>query len=381
MDGLLSLLTSGSFILGYIVPFLFVLTIVVFVHEMGHFLVARWCGVDVDAFSIGFGPEITGFNDRVGTRWKLCWIPLGGYVKFRGDEGPASMPDHEAAEAATDAERAGMFQNKPLAARAAIVAAGPIANFILAIAIFAVVFMSVGRSVTPAIVDDIQADSAAETAGMLVGDQIVVIDGKPIDSFNEVQRIVSVSAGRELEIVVLRDGTEIGLVATPDLREIEDNFGYTHRIGLLGVTRAATPEQVERIVYGPPGALWLGVRETGFIIERTMVFIYEIIVGRQSADQLGGPIRIAQVSGDVAAISFLALINLTAVLSISIGLLNLFPIPMLDGGHLVFYALEALRGRPLSERTLEISFRIGLALVLMLMLFATWNDLVHLNLL
>ncbi len=381
MDSLLGLIGSGSFIFGYILPFLFVLTIVVFVHEMGHFLVARWCGVDVDAFSIGFGPEITGFNDRRGTRWKLCWIPLGGYVKFSGDDGPASQPDTDAINAATDDQRARMFAHKPLASRAAVVAAGPIANFILAILIFAVVFMSVGRTTTPAIVDDVRPESAAEAAGILPGDQIIAIDGQPIDSFNDVQRRVSASAERPLDLTLLRDGGELTVTAVPDFLEVEDNFGATHRMGVLGVTRSASPDEVERVIYSPPAALWLGVTETGFVIERTLTYIYEIIVGRQSADQLGGPIRIAQVSGDVAAISFLALINLTAILSISIGLLNLFPIPMLDGGHLLFYAIEALRGRPLSDRALEISFRVGLALVLMLMLFATWNDLVHLNIL
>lgn len=363
---------------GYVIPFLFVLTIVVFVHEMGHFLVARWCGVSVDAFSVGFGPEIVGFTDRKGTRWKLSWIPLGGYVKFRGDEGPASAPDAEALAGMNEEDARGAFHNKSVAIRSAVVAAGPVANFILAIVIFSIVFMVAGRPITPPVVDGVQPESAAAEAGIEVGDLILAIDGRAIDSFFELQRIVSVSAGRPLTITIDRDGTEIEVVATPDLREVEDRFGSTHRVGILGVSRTS---EVERVVYGPPAAVGMAVGETWFVIERTMIYIYDIIIGRQPADQLGGPLRIAKVSGDVATLGFLALINLTAILSISIGLLNLFPVPMLDGGHLVFYAVEALRGRPMSERTLEISFRIGLALVLMLMLFATWNDLIQLNLL
>ena len=364
----------GGWFTGYIVPFLFVLTIVVFFHELGHFLVARWAGVRVMVFSIGFGPEIVGFNDRHGTRWKLSAIPLGGYVKFFGDDNAASAPDQDAISRMTEAEQRESFFYKPVSARAAIVAAGPIANFILAIVIFAAVFTFYGKQATPARVETVQPNSAAQEAGFQPGDLIVSIKGKKIETFTDMQRLVSASAGEPLEIEVDRGGARTTLRATPKLTEIKDNFGNVHRMGVLGISGAREPP----VPVNPFVAVKLGVEETWFVVERTLSYIGGVVVGKESADQLGGPIRIAQVSGQVATAGFAALIHLAAVLSISIGLLNLFPIPLLDGGHLLFYAIEAARGRPLSERAQEYGFRFGLALVLLLMLFATYNDLLHL---
>lgn len=378
MDILGSVGAFGLGALGYLLPFLFVLTVVVFFHELGHFLVARWCGVRVDTFSIGFGPEIYGFDDRRGTRWRLSWIPLGGYVKFHGDDSVASTPDSEAIARMAPEEQRTSFHAKPLWQRAAVVAAGPIANFLLAIVIFAAIFSTTGRFVTPAKVDAINPGSAAEAAGFVPGDLVVSINGSPIGSFADMQRIVSVNPGVPLEFVVERDGTEIRLTAIPELRQVEDRFGNTQRIGLLGIQRSAQPDEVSQVRYSVPAAVWEGTKETWFVIDRTVSYLAGVIVGREAADQLGGPIRIAEMSGEVAKLGFLALLNLTAILSISIGFLNLLPIPMLDGGHLLFYAIEALRGRPLSERAMDIGFRVGLALVLMLMLFATWNDIVNL---
>jgi regulator of sigma E protease len=364
-------------VLGYIIPFLFVLTVVVFFHELGHFLVARWNGVRVLVFSIGFGPELFGFNDKHGTRWKISAIPLGGYVKFFGDENAASVPDREAAAGMTEAERQQSFIHKNVGPRAAIVVAGPLANFILAIAIFAGLFMIYGKQSTLPRADAIQADSAAATAGFQVGDVVRSINGRPISSFSEMQRIVSTSAGEKLIIVVERNGAQVTLTAIPALREVKDNFGNVHRIGVLGISRSLSPDDVKYEPVSPPRAFVLGVEETWFVIARTMSYIGGVFSGREAADQLGGPIRIAQVSGQVASIGFPALMHLAAVLSVSIGLLNLFPVPLLDGGHLLFYGIEALRGRPLSERAQEYGFRIGLAIVLMLMVFATFNDIVH----
>lgn len=366
----------GDAFLSYLLPFLFVLTVVVFFHELGHFLVARWCGVTVKTFSIGFGREIFGFNDKKGTRWRLSWIPLGGYVKFLDDENAASVPDREALDAMSEEERAGAFQNKPLAHRAAVVAAGPIANFILAIFIFAFMFTFIGQRTTAPRVDAVTPNSAAAEAGFVANDLVVSIDGEPIESFGEMQRIVSVSADKKLSVVVLREGAEIVLEATPKLKEIKDRFG-TRRHGLLGIRRSASPEDWILKKHDPLSATWMATKETYFVVSRTLAYLYRVVVGQESADQLGGPLRIAQVSGEVANMGFLPLLNLAAVLSVSIGLLNLFPIPMLDGGHLLFYGIEAARGRPLSERSQEIGFRIGLAFVLMLMIFATWNDLIH----
>lgn len=369
---------GGSF-LSYLIPFLFVLTIVVFFHELGHFWVARRCGVKIEAFSIGFGPELFGFNDRHGTRWKLSAVPLGGYVRFHGDESAASTPDTAALAKMDEAEKRVAFFHQPVSKRAAIVAAGPIANFILAIVIFSLVFMIFGRQVTTARVDNIQPGSAAAEAGFQPGDLVLSIDGRKIENFGDMQRIVSASPGVTLNVIVDRDGREVSLQATPKLQEFKDNFGNTHRVGMLGISRSTTREDIVTERFGPLTAVQLGVAETWFVLERTLSYVGGLITGREATDQLGGPIRIAQISGQVAGVSFAALLHLTAVLSISIGLLNLFPIPLLDGGHLVFYAIEAIRGKPLSERAQEYGFRLGLALVLMLMLFATWNDILHLT--
>lgn len=375
MDALTGL---GSDFLGSLttpLAFLFVLTVVVFFHELGHFLVARWCNVDVKVFSIGFGNEIWGFNDRHGTRWRFAWIPLGGYVKFMDDENAASAPSHEKLEQMTADERKGAFHAKPVWQRAAVVAAGPIANFILAVVIFTAMFSLLGVRSTAAVVDEVVADMPAAAAGFQKGDVIKIIDGNKIESFNDVLRIIGTSPERELAVEVARSGQPVQLKVVPALREETDNFGNVTRRGVIGIKRMTTPQNVELTRVGPVEALGLGIKETQFIITSTLSYVADVITGRQKADQLGGPIRIAEVSGQVARLGTEALLQLIAVISVSVGLINLFPIPLLDGGHLVYYAAEAVRRRPLSARTQEIGFRIGLAVVLMLMVFATWNDL------
>jgi regulator of sigma E protease len=257
--------------------------------------------------------------------------------------------------------------------------AGPLANFALAIVIFAIIFMLYGKQTMSARVDTVQADSAAATAGFQPGDVVVAINGQAIDNFTDMQRIVSESAGDTLSVNVDRKGTPLVLTATPALKEVKDTFGNVRRMGILGISRSMAPEDLKFQPVSPPQAIWMGVQETWFVVDRTLSYIGGVIVGREAADQLGGPIRIAQISGQVATIGFIALIHLAAVLSVSIGLLNLFPIPLLDGGHLLFYSIEAMRGRPLSERAQEVGFRIGLAIVVMLMIFATFNDIVHLT--
>jgi regulator of sigma E protease len=369
---------GGGFV-GYIVPFIFVLSIVVFIHEFGHFIVARLCGVRVLVFSIGFGPEICGFNDRHGTRWKISAIPLGGYVKFFGDENAASVPELPQLETMNDGERAQSFFFQPVRKRAAIVFAGPFANFILAIVIFAAIFGIYGKQSMSARVDQVQADSAAAAAGFQPGDVVLAIDGTQVEDFADMQRIVSESAGDKLNIKVDRKGAQLVLQATPLLKEVKDNFGNVHRMGILGITRSMDANDAKFQPVSPPQALLMGLQETWFIVDRTLSYIGGVVVGRESADQLGGPARIAQISGQVAKIGIMPLIHLIGVLSVSIGLLNLFPIPLLDGGHLLFYGIEAARGRPLSERAQEVGFRIGLAIVVMLMIFATFNDIVHLT--
>jgi regulator of sigma E protease len=370
--------TLSHGLIGYVVPFLFVLTIVVFFHELGHFLVGRWAGVRVLTFSLGFGPELFGFNDRHGTRWKISAIPLGGYVKFFGDETEASTPSAETLAHMTPEERAVSFHHKKVGPRAAIVAAGPIANFLLAIVIFAAMFTFFGKPNTSARVDKVEANSAAAAAGFQAGDVVTAIDGNKIDTFSDMQRIVSGRAGERLTFTVKRGEANLQLQGTPELREVKDPFGNVQRLGVLGITRQTAAGDVVTERVDPATAVWLGVKETWFVIDRTLAYVSRIFTGRESADQVGGPLRIAQMSGQVATIGLGALIQLAAVLSISIGLLNLFPVPLLDGGHLLFYAIEAARGRPLSERAQEVGFRIGLGLVLMLMVFATYNDILHL---
>jgi len=369
----------GGGFAGYVIPFLFVLSLVVFFHELGHFLVARRCGVRILVFSIGFGPEIIGFNDRHGTRWKISAIPLGGFVKFLGDENAASVPDGEALTRMDPSERAQSFMFQPVAKRAAVVVAGPLANFALAIVIFAAVFMLYGKQTMSARVDAVQPDSAAAAAGFKPGDVVVAINGHAIDSFSDMQRIISESAGDRLDITVNRDGVDRVLEATPTLKEVKDNFGNVRRVGILGISRSMAPEDLKFHPVAPPQAVWMSLQETWTVIYRTLSYIGGVITGREAASQLGGPIRIAQMSGQVASFGFVPLLQLAAVLSVSIGLLNLFPIPLLDGGHLLFYSIEAVRGRPLSERAQEVGFRIGLAIVFMLMIFATFNDIIHLT--
>jgi len=368
------LTTSAGNVLTALPPFLLVLTIVVFFHELGHYLVGRWCGIKAETFSIGFGPELFGRTDRHGTRWKLSLIPLGGYVKFLGDENAASMPSGADGPKLTDAERAGSFPGAALWRRAATVAAGPFANFILAIAIFAVMFGVNGRMIADPVVAQVQPASAAEAAGILPGDRFVAIDGEPIEIFDDVQRYVSVRPEVPITVTMDRQGRLLDLTLTPARTEITDPFGNKMEVGRIGVVTNTDAGNFRVREYGPLEAVGEGVAQSWYIVTRTVDYIGNIITGREKADQLGGPIRVAKYSKDMSTLGLGALIQLAAVLSVSIGLLNLMPVPMLDGGHLVFYAIEAVRGRPPGEAAQEWAYRVGMTLVLALMLFATWND-------
>jgi regulator of sigma E protease len=361
---------------GNVIPALIVLTAVVFVHEMGHFLVARWCGIRVAAFSIGFGRELAGRTDRHGTRWKISAIPLGGYVKFEGDENAASIPDPAALAATPLSERHGLFHFAALWKRAAVVTAGPAANFLLAIVVFAAVFALIGRPHILPIAETVVPASAAERAGIKPGDRILSVDGNTIESFSELQSMIVLSAGETLSIVVDRNGEELTLSAVPERQAQSDRMGGSQNVGVLGITAGAFNFERD----DPATALVQGVRETVLIIDRTLVYVGRLLTGKESAQQLSGPIGISRVSGAVVSSGGIpGLIYLTAVLSVSIGLFNLFPVPMLDGGHLFFYLIEAVRGRPLSPRLQDLGFRIGFALVIMLFIFVTFNDIANIS--
>ncbi len=374
-ETLSTIFSTNGMLIGTLAPFVFVLTVVVFVHEMGHYLVGRWCGIGVTAFSIGFGPELVGFNDRHGTRWKLSAIPLGGYVKFVGDMNATSTPDAAETEALSESDKKIAFHTQPIWKRAATVVAGPVFNFLLTIAVFAVMFAIYGRSVSEPMVAEVRPDSPAAIAGMESGDRFVRVDGQKVDSFADVQRLVSGRAGDPIVFVLMRDGKELTVTATPEISEQKDALGNAVKVGLIGVVNNQEFGQPRQVEFGPLGAVVEATRETGHIILRTGLFLKRFAFGREDKCQLGGPVKIADMAGKAAQLGFEWLIQLVAILSVGIGILNLLPIPPLDGGHLAFYAIEAAKGRPVSERAMDAVYRVGLFMVLGFMAFVFWNDL------
>ena len=359
--------------------FLFVITVVVFFHELGHFLVARACGVKVDVFSVGFGKEIIGRTDKSGTRWKVSWLPIGGYVKFAGDANAASMPDAEAAARLSEAERARTLAFKPLWQRAAVAAAGPVANFVLAILLFTGLIFHNGHTVLAPIIGTVVTGSAAEAAGIKTGDLVTAIDGTRITDFEQMPQIIAVSGGRNLKIDLIRDNHPLSIQVTPRAMRMRDILGDMGTNMVIGV-RPSPHAPITTEYYSLPGAFGAASVETWDIMRTTVQGVGQMVRGYASADQFRGPLGIAKMTRQVAAFGFLALLQLVAVLSVSIGLANLFPIPLLDGGHLLYYACEAVLGRPLDERAQDVGFRLGLVLVLGLVLLTTWNDLARLNL-
>jgi regulator of sigma E protease len=354
------------------VSFVVVLTVIVFVHEWGHYIIARLNGVRVETFSIGFGRELFGWNDRYGTRWKVSMIPLGGYVKFFGDANAVSMPG-EALPNLSPAERAVSFHHKPVWRRAAVVFAGPAANFIFAALVFAVLFATIGQPFTPPIVGGVLPNTPAAVAGFQAGDRIVSVDGHSIERFQDLQMFIAFRADTALAVGVERDGAPLTLVVTPRRVERADGVGGSAKVGQIGIQSTSKFEFVRR---PPLGALWYGVRQCSDIVRTTMTYLFGIAEGRESGDSLSGPLGIANITSEVARVGLADLVQLMAMLSVSIGLVNLFPIPVLDGGHLLFYAVEAIRGRPLGEKAQEYSFRLGLVFVLTVFVFATWHDLI-----
>lgn len=368
----------------YVIPFLVVLTVLVFVHEMGHYLAARKCGIRVEVFSVGFGRELFGWTDKVGTRWKLSAIPFGGYVKMFGEMQTHRDAPSEDEKNAAAADGSGIatgapdaFDSKSLGQRAFVVFAGPLANFLFAIAILAGMFMTVGQPFTPSDIGTVIPNSAAERAGFKPGDVITGIDGTRVERFEQVIRRVQLRPGETLIFQVERDGREISLTAVPDVLDQKDRFGNLQRIGRLGISRAGT--DMKLIQHDPLTAVWRATTETYVLTGSIFAALGQIIRGTRSTKELGGPIRIAEMSGNVWQAGLISVLMFATILSINLGLINLFPVPMLDGGHLLFYAIEALRGRPLGLRAQEYGLRIGVAMVFALMVFATWNDLVQLR--
>ena len=367
--------------LTYIIPFIILILIVVFIHEYGHYYFAKKYGVGVTDFSIGFGKEIFGWKDKSGTRWKICWIPLGGYVKFFGDRNVYSQSDHEEIlKKYSEEEQKKLFTLKPLYQRALIVFGGPLANFLLALVIFFSIYTFIGKDFTPAVINEVQEESPAMVGGLKEGDIILEIDGNKVQSIMDVSKFITMSTDDFIDFKVKRSYDEFLLKIKPDMVLGEDNLGNSINKRMVGIKLGAYNNEIKHVKLGPAQSLLHAVNEVYYVSISSLKYIGGIILGKADTSQLGGPIRIAKISGQVADIGLLAFISMMAYISISLGLVNLFPIPLLDGGHLMFYAFELFLGRPLSQKTQEGFFRIGMFLLISLMFFTTFNDLKDLGL-
>ncbi len=362
--------------MSYIIPFIILITLVVFVHEYGHYYFARRYGVGITDFSIGFGKEIFGFNDKNGTRWKFCLIPLGGYVKFFGDRNVFSQAEQaKILEKYNTDDQKRLFITKPLYQRALIVFGGPLANFLLAVVIFSCIYMFVGKDFTPAKINEVSIDSPAERAGLKKNDIIVAIDTNKVLSIREVSTFINTSPSNIINITVLRDDKEITFRTNTKSIETKDVFGNLIKKKIVGISIIPVKKEMNQKKLGPGTAIYYSIKEIWFVCKTTLNYVGSLILGKTDASQLGGPIKIAKISGQVFEFGFLAFISTVAYISISLGLINLFPIPLLDGGHLMFFLFEKIFGRPLSQKTQEGFFRIGLFLLISLMVFTTFNDI------
>jgi len=367
--------------LNFVLPFIILIIIVVFVHEYGHYYFAKKYGVGVTDFSIGFGKELFGWNDKSGTRWKICMIPLGGYVKFFGDRNVFSQSDQEEIlKKYSDEDKKKLFVLKPLYQRSLIVAAGPLANFILAIFIFMSIYMFIGKDFTPPVINEVKKDSPAQIAGLLKNDKIIEIDNNKVRSILDVSKLIMMSTSDLIDFKVSRFDEEIIIKVKPDIVQSEDNLGNKINKRMVGITLTPYNNTINHVKLGPAKAFLYSINEVYFVCSSSLKYLGSMIAGSGDSSQLGGPIRIAKISGQVAQFGFIPFLSMLAYISISLGLINLFPIPLLDGGHLMFYGFEKILGRPLSQRTQEGFFRIGMFLLLSLMFFATFNDLKDLGL-
>ena len=367
--------------MNYLIPFLILIMIVVFIHEYGHYYFAKRYGVGVTDFSIGFGREIFGWNDKSGTRWKICWIPLGGYVKFFGDRNVFSQAEQqEVINKYNEEDRNKLFILKPLYQRSLIVAAGPLANFVLAIIIFSIINMFVGKDFTPAVVNEVQVNSPAYEAGIKKNDKIISIDNNNVQSILEVSTFINTSTAEIIEFTVLRNNQEVTLYVKPNLVQSKDSLGNSVKKRMIGIKLSPLNNEFEKQRLGPAEAIYHSIKEVWFVSVTSLKYLGNMLIGSADTSQLGGPIRIAKITGQVAEYGVVPFLSIMAYISISLGLINLFPIPMLDGGHLMFYFFEKVLGRPLSQKTQEGLFRIGLFLLFSLMFFVTFNDLKDLGL-
>ncbi len=367
--------------MNYLIPFIILITVVVFIHEYGHYYFAKRYGVGITDFSIGFGREIFGWNDKSGTRWKICWLPLGGYVKFFGDRNVFSQAEQkEIINKYSEEDRKKLFILKPLYQRAIIVAAGPLANFVLAIIIFMIINMLVGKDMTPAVIDEVQENSPAFVAGLKKEDKIISIDNKKVESILQVSTYINTSTKEEIDFTVLRNEQEILFSIKPDLVESKDAFGNSVKKKMIGIKLSTLNGEFNKQPLGPSKAIYYSVKEVWFVTITSLNYLGQMITGSADSSQLGGPIRIAKITGQVAEYGLIPFFSIMAYISISLGLINLFPIPMLDGGHLMFYFFEKILGRPLTQKTQEGFFRIGLFLLISLMFFVTFNDLKEIGL-
>ena len=360
----------------FILPFIVLILVVVFIHEYGHYYFAKKYGVGVTDFSIGFGKEIFGWNDKSGTRWKICWIPLGGYVKFFGDRNVFSQSDQEEIlKKYNEEEQKKLFILKPLYQRSLIVAAGPLANFILAIFIFFFIYTFVGKDFTPAVINEVKKDSPAYIAGLKKNDIIVSVDNQKVKSILDVSKFITLSTDEYIDFNILRSSQELTFQVKPIMVISNDNLGNKIKKRMIGIEIGPYNNEINHVKLGPTKSFYYSVKEVYFVSSSTLKYLFSIIKGTGDSSQLGGPIRIAKVTGQVAEFGILPFLSMMAYISISLGLINLFPIPLLDGGHLMFYAFEKILGKPLSQKTQEGFFRIGMFLLLSLMFFATFNDL------
>ena len=367
--------------MNYLIPFLILITVVVFIHEYGHYYFAKRYGVGVTDFSIGFGKELFGWNDKSGTRWKVCWIPLGGYVKFFGDRNVFSQTEQQKViDKYGEEDKNKLFILKPLYQRSLIIAAGPLANFVLAIIIFSIINMFAGKDITPAVVIEVQDDSPAYVAGIQKNDKIISIDNHKVQSILEVSTFISTSTSERIEFTVQRNDQEVTLYVKPNLVQSKDALGNSVKKRMVGIKLSPLNNEFKKQPLGPSKAIYYAVKEVWFVSVTSLKYLGNMLTGSADSSQLGGPIRIAKITGQVAEYGIIPFLSIMAYISISLGLINLFPIPMLDGGHLMFYFFEKILGRPLKQKTQEGFFRIGLFLLFFLMFFATFNDLKYLGL-